>query len=74
MKIEGKHKHTFEIEYEICSPKTLYYDNDPKITINFNFNKKQVRAYKKGIKTTAKYLAKMKLLGFTLVEQKGGAE
>ena len=73
MKVEksifGKYKQSFEIEYELSNPEVLYCDNDPKITIDLSVNKKQMRAYKKGIKATVKYLAKMKRLGFTPVEQ-----
>lgn len=72
MKIEGKYKQTFEIEYELKQSDVLYYDNDAKITINYTYNKKQIRAYKKGVKATVKYLARMKRLGFTPVEQEGG--
>lgn len=72
MKIEGKYKQAFEIEYELTSPEVLYCDNDPKISIDVKYNKKHLRAYKKGVKATVKYLAKMKRLGFTPVEQEGG--
>ena len=72
MKIEGKYKQSFEIEYELKQPEVLYFDNDPKITIDVKWNKKHLRTYKKGIKATVKYLARMKRLGFTSVEQEGG--
>lgn len=76
MKIErlifGKYKQSFEIEYELKEPEQLYSDNCTKTTIAFAFNKKQIRAFKKGVKATVKYLARMKRLGFTLVEQEGG--
>lgn len=70
--IFGKYKQSFEIEYELKQPELLYSDDCTKTTIDFSFNKKQVRAYKKGIKATVKYLARMKRLGFEPVEQKGG--
>ncbi len=72
MTVEGKYKQSFEIEYELKSPEVLYFDNEPKITIDVKYNKKQIRAYQKGFKETAKYLKKMKRLGFTLVEQERG--
>lgn len=71
MKVAGKFKQTLEIEYELSNPEILYCDNVPKITIDCKYNKKQLRAFKKGINATVKYLARMKRLGFTLVEQKG---
>lgn len=70
--IFGKYKQSFEIEYELKQPDLLYSDDCTKMTIDLQVNKKHLRAYKKGIKLTAKYLARMKRLGFTLVEQETG--
>lgn len=70
--IFGKYKQSFEIEYELKEPVQLYHDNCTKITIDYTYNKKQIRAFKKGVKATVKYLARMKRLGFTPVEQEGG--
>lgn len=67
--IFGKYKQSFEIEYELKQPDVLFYDNNPKTTISFAYNKKQIRTFKKGVKLTVKYLARMKRLGFTPVEQ-----
>lgn len=76
MKIEkslfGIYKQSFEIEYELKQPDLLYSDDCTKMTIDLSVNKKHLRAYKKGIKATVKYLARMKRLGFTPVEQEGG--
>ena len=73
MKIEksifGKYKQSFEIEYELKQPDVLYSDNCTKMTIDLSVNKKHLRAFTKGVKLTVKYLAKMKRLGFTPVEQ-----
>lgn len=74
MKIVRKYKHTFEIEYEIKLPESRYADNDPKMTIIFSFNKKQVKAYKKGLALTVKYLKKMERLGFKVETQSEGKE
>lgn len=72
MKIEGKHKQTFDIEYEFKETENRYFDDDPRIEIQCTFSKKKLRAYTKGVKATVKYLAKMKRLGFEPVEQEGG--
>ena len=74
MKIAGKHKQTFEIEYEIKESVQRYCDDNPSFTVDFAYNKRQLRNYKRGIKATIKYLAKMKRLGFELVEQEREAE
>jgi hypothetical protein len=73
--IFGKYKHSFEIEYELKQPVVRYDDYTPlSMTIDLSVNKKQLRAYKKGVKATVKYLARMKRLGFEPVEQKQNNE
>lgn len=67
MNICGKYKHEFFIEYEILSPEIKYDDNKPTATFTCKSNKKQLRACKKGLALTVKYLKKMKRLGFETV-------
>lgn len=69
MRIEGKHKQTFEIEYELEEIESRYFDNKAKTEILCKIDRKKIRAYCKGIKLTDKYLKKMKRLGFNYVEQ-----
>lgn len=62
-------RHECFIEYGFVEPQPISYsDNIPTGTIQRKFNPKQLRAYKKGLAMTERYLKKMKRLGFKTFE------
>lgn len=65
MRISGKYKHNFIIEYELTAPEMKWADNNPTCTVTLKHNKKHLKTCRKGVKYTERYLKSMRRLGFT---------